>query len=439
MYEMGENMGIFRKRKDLNLQIEERDGEVEEIVELKKDLDYKEKCNMDALIKLNELLQFMTQLDYVKDMIMDSNTQADMVGNIAASSEELSASIEDTSLFIQNSHRDTLDSMEVSKKSVEKIEESFEKIQLTIDKTSEVRETMNLLNDEARKIDDMVVMIKNIADQTNLLALNASIEAARAGEHGRGFSVVAEEIKKLAENSKEQVEFIRGTVNSLTDKISDTSTALDDSLNSFNESRVYMDDAILSINGINNILEAIGDSFASISANTEEQTATTQEMASNIMLINDKTIILRDNTDKTGKAFYDISKLVDDLRILSLENESCIDQKAQIEISICDHLIWRWRIYNMILGYENLDEKNVGTHITCRLGQWINQQDKSDRRFTEITNRLESPHAKLHSLAKEAIIAHRNRDIIAAERILDQIDIVSREVVTILRELQRIY
>lgn len=68
--------------------------------------------------------------------------------------------------------------------------------------TLQVRSTMENVNLEAQKINEMVAIIKGIADQTNLLALNASIEAARAGEQGKGFAVVANEIKKLAESTK---------------------------------------------------------------------------------------------------------------------------------------------------------------------------------------------------------------------------------------------
>lgn len=435
----GKCMNLFNRKEKLESQEQSHIVNEEKILGLEKSLNRKEECNVNVLVKLNELLQFMTQLDYVKEMILDVNVQSEMVENVTTSSEELSTATEDISVFVQNSHKDTHDSIGISKASIDKINESFNKIEATMEKTNEVREIMHLVNDEAKKIDDMVVIIKNVADQTNLLALNASIEAARAGEHGRGFSVVADEIKKLAENTKSQVEVIRNVVSSLTKEISRTSTALDEAATSFNDSKSFVDDAVRSINGINDILASIGNSFMEISANVEEQTASTQEMSSNLMVINEKTIVLKDNTVKTGEAFYNISKIVDELRILAYEEADCIDTKTQIEICISDHLIWRWRVYNMILGFEQLNENTVGTHHTCRLGKWVEKQDLTNPRIKEYFVKLEVPHAQLHNLAKEAIRAYNNKDIDGAERILRQMDIASKEVVGVLKQLKSLY
>jgi len=78
-----------------------------------------------------------------------------------------------------------------------------------------MKEQIETLVDMTEKINEIVQGVDAIADQTNLLALNASIEAARAGEHGRGFAVVAEEIRKLADNTKENLEGMNLFVNNI--------------------------------------------------------------------------------------------------------------------------------------------------------------------------------------------------------------------------------
>lgn len=80
---------------------------------------------------------------------------------------------------------------------------------------------MNHLSERSKQITDIVKVISEISNQTNLLALNASIEAARAGEHGKGFSVVAEEVRKLAENTKSSTEDIVNLTKKIEDQISE--------------------------------------------------------------------------------------------------------------------------------------------------------------------------------------------------------------------------
>ena len=392
----------------------------------------------NTLSQVNSLLKYMTEMDYIKDMLGDVAKQTEMVEGIAASSQEMTATIEDISDFVQTSNESAAESMKVSNASMDSIGAAFGQLEETFEESKKVQTTMNKVNAEAKRINEIVGIIKGVANQTNLLALNASIEAARAGEHGRGFAVVADEIKKLADNTKEQVEFITEIVGNLTNEILKADTALEASNSSFEKGKEQMNDAVEGLGSMQMSLDHISNNFMEISANIEEQTAASQEMSSAVMVVNEKSHVIDEGTNKTGMSFNAISKIVNDIRIELLADVDDLDMKTQLEICVSDHLIWRWRVYNMILGYEKLDDDTVGTHHTCRLGKWCDGTDSDNQEIKAIIAKLSKPHEKLHVYAKEAIVAYNGGDTNKAESVLAQMDIVSKEVIDYLNEMKRI-
>ena len=100
------------------------------------------------------------------------------------------------------------------------------KVQVTAETEAELAQNMESLSRDASEVKTILVVIGDIADQTNLLALNAAIEAARAGEHGRGFAVVADEVRKLAERTQKTLAEINATISVVVQSISDASTQM---------------------------------------------------------------------------------------------------------------------------------------------------------------------------------------------------------------------
>lgn len=427
---------MFQK-KQRNIQHEqEKEIKTDEIGAIKGRYQVTESCNLHTLASVNELLQFMTSLDYVKEMILDAKQQSDLVESVAASSQEMSASTEDISNYIQDSNKTMSDTIVETSNSLSKIDSTFATLEENINQTNAVKVIIDEVTLETGKINEIVNVIKAVADQTNLLALNAAIEAARAGEQGKGFAVVADEIKKLAESTRQEVGLIQEIVTSLNTKIAKTSTEIDSVINSFHNSKSIMDEATLGIKGINGAMSSVGDSFNEISGNVEEQTAATEEMSCSLMVISEKSVKIKKEADRTGKAFFDISQKIDDIRLKAYNSVETIDNKKMIELTITDHLMWKWRVYNMILGYIKLDIETVGDHHQCRLGKWLGTLDRSQSSIQEILQKMEQPHAEIHEKAKKAIVAYNNKNTAEAERLLKEIEMNSSKVVECLNKLK---
>jgi methyl-accepting chemotaxis protein len=150
----------------------------------------------------------------------------EIVNNATVKSQTIKENIIVAVEEAKNSKEDVLKANATLVEVSEDIVKLTHEVQNSADTESELAVQMEALSEDASQVKEVLNVISDIADQTNLLALNAAIEAARAGEHGRGFAVVADEVRKLAERTQKSLTEINATINVIVQAVTDASSAM---------------------------------------------------------------------------------------------------------------------------------------------------------------------------------------------------------------------
>jgi methyl-accepting chemotaxis protein len=187
------------------------------------------------------------------------------------------------------------------------------------------------LGKSSSQIGQVVQFIDNIADQTNLLALNAAIEAARAGEHGRGFAVVADEVRMLAERTTKATKEIAGMIKKIQDDTKSAVSSMEQGTKVVSEAEKFADEASGSLREIVDITLKVGDLVAQIAASGDQQASSSEEIAKSVESISGV-------TQETAAGIQQIAHNADDLSMLTGKLQEMMSQfKFSVENDMSGH------------------------------------------------------------------------------------------------------
>ena len=235
----------------------------------------------------------VTQTSKVDD-IATKSSQA--IGLQSSEIDQVTTAVNEMSISVQEVARTTAEASEASiqvsneaNSGNKLVVSSLESIKLLSTNIDHSMEMIDLLAKESDGISVVLDVIKSIAEQTNLLALNAAIEAARAGEQGRGFAVVADEVRTLAQRTQQSTQEIEKIILKLQSGVSDTSKSMTVSHENVGKSVSSSEEVGEALDRISNSAQSIVDFNAQIVTATEEQTIVAQEIDQKIIAINDLT------------------------------------------------------------------------------------------------------------------------------------------------------
>jgi len=277
---------------------------------------------------------------------------------------------------LRNEKQNAIEAASVSASNREAVSQIARSLEILSEDTVQTSQNVQSLTERAAQIDSIVQLIKEIADQTNLLALNAAIEAARAGEQGRGFAVVADEVRKLAERTAKATSEISAIVIAIQDETSRTREQMEGWAE---KSQIFSRDV------------------AGVMDNMKHLLALSHQMEGTI---------------------------------------SAAALRSFVEVAKIDHILYKFEIYKVFMGISERNADSFASHTECRLGQWYFSGEGRECFATlDGYEAVDTPHKAVHQHGKEAVEAFRSGDPMRGIGLVALMEQASMEVLAALERI----
>lgn len=366
-----------------------------------------------------------------------AKNQSSQAAQIATAAEEMSQTITDIARNAAVAAETSEDAMKTAYEGKDIADGAVNTVNSVYTSTVELATMVEKLNKRASEIGDIVTVIKDIADQTNLLALNAAIEAARAGEQGRGFAVVADEVRKLAERTIKATVEISEKIGAIQSESVQTANSMTEASDEVTKATEYIKKVGESLNHIVEAVQRVKDQITQIATAVDEQSAASEEVAKNI----EKTsAISKDMERMSDDVMHQVTSLIrisEELRNSTAGFKTKGSELMILDVAKTDHRVFVGKIASCLNGDLTLDPSQLPDHHNCRFGKWYFGEGMQMCGNLPSFRAIDEPHAKIHALAKEAVSACNAGDKARAERLYKEMENISDQIGSLIDGIKR--
>lgn len=385
-----------------------------------------------------------------EELAAGSQEQSAQANEVAAAVEEMTRTIVDNLRNASKTAKVAMGNGELAREGGEIVHKTVQKIRRIADVVSKSATTVQKLGASSEQIGGIVLVINDIADQTNLLALNAAIEAARAGEQGRGFAVVADEVRKLAEKTTQATKRIGDMIRTIQAETKDAVEAMKRGTDEVDEGIALADKAGEALQRIVAETKNLTDMINQIAAANEEQSSTSEEISKNVEAISSVSSESAHGVSQIARAADDLSILTENLHNLVSKfkvnasagstrgNGDGKDDLGKFDFTEAKkaHKMWKVKLANCVAGSEKIDEKTAGAYRECKLGKWYYQTASRYLKGLPAYGELGKWHMELHQKAAGIAKLCNANHAEEAQPLLESIEESSRHVVSLLDDLK---
>ena len=327
--------------------------------------------NIDLVDRVIDIIEGSAKIavaarDFAKRL---DNTSAE-TSTIAASIEEMSATAKEISSNAQIASEVAETSRSNSQEGSDVLERLFGQLKEMEDSVASISHSIEEFVAETKIITKLTESVTDIADQTNLLALNAAIESARAGVHGKGFAVVAEQVRSLADRTRDMAKQIAESATSINSKSELVRRVAIQGREMATNSTKHVEEAIAVMSQAEHASIETKERILQIATGAEEQSVTSTEMANNVSNVDSELLKIRSNFATITDG---VIKLTEKGHSIALDLTKGNSDAEVVSVAKADHLMWVQKVMTIsALPVDEIDDQSVPNEESCRLGRWIN-------------------------------------------------------------------